>query len=132
VAYNLYQIMSGKRVVARARKLKSARLRAEKLAGRTKKHVSIMRGGKVVAYATTPRKGPPARKRHRKSSKRHTSRRRTSARRTSRRSSRRRSSRRRSTRNGWRRRFTRKLRGRRNTRGKRMTTRNRRRRTSRR
>lgn len=92
-----YSVVSGKthRVVARTKKLTTARKRAEGLVRRGSKRVSIMRGGKLIA--TMGSFGAPKRRRRRATAGRRTSR--AAARRTSRRhSSKRRSSKRRSSR----------------------------------
>jgi hypothetical protein len=94
MAYQLYQVRSGKtgRVVAKTRKLATARKRAAGLLRRGSKRVSIMRGGKVFSLTAS---APRRRGRHsskRRSSNRHATKRRTSKR--TRRSSKRRSSKR--------------------------------------
>jgi len=81
----LYHVVSGKthRVVARTKKLVTARKRAEGLVRRGSKRVSIMRGGKLVATMGTFRVPGKRRSSRRKSSAgRRTSRK--AARRTSR------------------------------------------------
>jgi hypothetical protein len=83
----MYAILSGKghRVVARARKLSTARRRASALEKRGSKNVTIRRGGKTFPLARTSK---------RRSSKKRASRRRVSKKRTSKRRSSRRASKR--------------------------------------